>query len=281
MMVAMELRAPTPADVGDIVSLLIACDIADYGTPDYDQEALLTEWAQVDLARDAFLGEWAYGLLLRNHVRGWVHPDHRGEGRGAALAERLEARAREKGLAWVEAQVPRADPRARALLEERGYELVRSYRQMRLEDVDVERLPLGETRAYDPADEAAVQELFDRAVGDGVGRVEPLDVLLARNPDPSLWLVAERDGAVAGAVRAELRAAGFITGYITQLAVDPAHRRGGIASALVGAIARELVERGAAGVSLHVRSNATAAQRLFEHLGFAGDWQVDELRLQL
>ena len=148
----MDFRAPTLADADGIVAMLVACDIADFGAPDYDRDALLSEWGEpgVQLERDAALTDGAYGILLGSHIRAWVYPDRRGEGLGAALSERLEARAREKGLDHVFQQLPSQVPAARELVEGRGYTFVRSYADLRLEDSEVAALPAGDVRGYDP-----------------------------------------------------------------------------------------------------------------------------------
>jgi ribosomal protein S18 acetylase RimI-like enzyme len=277
-------RPPGLADADAIVALLVACDIADFGAPEYDRDALLDEWAEphVDLTRDGFLADGAYGLVLGTDGRAWVHPDRRGEGLGTALAERLEARARERGLAHLDQQIPRGDARGHALLEGRGYRLIHSFKNVRLPDHAVAALPEGDVRPFDDGrDRDGVQALVEAALG-GIHRVESQQVLDAHNVDTSLWFVADApDGGLAGAVRAELRAAGFITGYITQIAVVPEHRGRGIGAALVGATAREMVARGAADLRTHIRSTNPDALRLFEDLGFTGDWQLDELRLAL
>jgi ribosomal protein S18 acetylase RimI-like enzyme len=276
----MEFRAPTRDDAEAIVTMLIECDIVDFGAPDYDLDALFDEWEQVDLERDAFYSEHAYGLLLRTDARAWVRPEHRSEPLMAPLLDRIEARAREKGLAFVERQVPRSDPDDRALLESRGWELMRSYADMRLEDDAVGALPVGAIRPYDPdRDEEVVQALIERAFAGGAGRVQSLEMLRQQAADTSLWFVAEEEGAVVGAIRSELRPTGFITGYLREVAVEKSHRCRGIGSALIGAAARELVSRGAMLIRLHVRSSNPNALRLYEHLGFEGDWQMDELRL--
>jgi mycothiol synthase len=284
-MAGMEFRPPTRADAEAIVTLLCECDIVDFGAPDYDLDALLAEWAGpgVDLERDGFITDGAYGLLMGNDARAWVHPARRDEPLLAALLDRIESRARERDLEHLDRQVPRSDPADRALLESRGYRLVRSYADLRLSDAAVADLPTGDVRRYDPErDEAAVQDLMERAFADGAGRLEPLAVLLDRAPDTTLWVVADApDGSLAGAVRSELRPAGFITGYLTQIAVEPAHRGQGIASALIGGAARELVSRGAVTIRLHVRSSNPYALRLYGRLGFTGGWDVDELRLSL
>jgi mycothiol synthase len=281
-----QFRPPTEADADRIVAMLVAADIADYGAPDYDHEALYEEWGDpgFELERDAFITDGAYGLLLREDARGWVHPDHRGGGLEAALAERLEARARERGQTQLEWQVPRRDAELRAALQSRGWEFVRAYADLRLPDTAVGGLPArDDVRPYDPQrDEAAVQDLMERSLGTGAGRVLSLESLMARNPDTTLWFVADApDGSLAGAVRSELRPTGFIEGYIRELATEPDQRGRGVGSALLGAAARELIARGAVGVRLHVRSSNPTALELYQRLGFAGDWAVDEYRLEL
>lgn len=57
--------------------------------------------------------------------------------------------------------------------------------------------------------------------------------------------------------------------HVTNLAVHPAHRREGVGSRLLGALAREAIERGAEAWTLEVRASNDAAQRLYRRFGFA------------
>jgi ribosomal-protein-alanine N-acetyltransferase len=57
--------------------------------------------------------------------------------------------------------------------------------------------------------------------------------------------------------------------HITTIAVDPAHRRGGVASRLLVALCRDAVERGATALTLEVRVSNEAAQALYRSFGFA------------
>jgi ribosomal protein S18 acetylase RimI-like enzyme len=282
----MEFRPPTRQDVPVIVAMLLACDVVDFGTPDYDTDALLAEWAQpgIDLERDAFLGAGAYGILLGSLGRAWVHPDLRGRGLGAAVAARLEARAREKGLPHIEQQTPSRTPAARALLEGRGYEHVRSILELSLDAGAAASLPAGAAvREYDgERDEAALQALFERALVGGRARLLPLDGVLAGHPDTSLWFCADApDGSLAGGLRCELRPAGFITGAVTQVAVEPGLRRRGIGRSLFAAASRELADRGADTIRVAVRSDTPDVLAFFESLGFRGAVVIDEMRLPL
>lgn len=281
----MHFRPPTDDDADVIVAMLVAADVADFGAPDYDHTALYEEWAEpgFDRERDAFIADGVYGLVLKTDARGWVHPERRGQGLEEALAERLESRARELGRPHLDWQVPRGDGDLRVALEGRGWSFVRAYADLRMPDTAVDALPGEGVRPYDPdRDEAAVQDLMERCLGGDAGRVLPAESLLVRNADTSLWFVAEApDGSLAGAVRSELRPTGFIQGYIRELATEPEHRGRGIGRALIGAAARELVSRGAVAVRLHVRSSNPDALRLYQRLGFAGDWAVDEYRIEM
>jgi ribosomal protein S18 acetylase RimI-like enzyme len=280
-----DFRPPTRADADTIVAMLLECDRVDHGAPDYDLEALYEEWdhPDVDVERDAFITDGAYGLLLGRDARAWVHPARRGQGLEEALLERLETRARERGDEWLERQVPRRGDVERAVTEARGWHFVRAYADLRLPDTAVDALPSGGTRPYDEArDEAAAQSLIERAFADGAGRVDSIETLRSRNPDTTLWFVADApDGSLAGAIRSELRPTGFIEGYIRQIAVEPEHRGQGLAGRLIGAAARELVTRGSVAIRLHVRSSNPDALRVYERLGFTGGWHVDGYRLDL
>src|SRR4051812_21198354 len=166
----MEFRPPTDEDADAIVALLIACDIADFGRPDYDHDALLDEWATpgFDRGRDAFLADDAYGLLLGTQGRAWVRPSRRGAGLEDAVAEWLEVRARERVLPHLDRQVPRTETHHREVLERRGYEPVRSYAELRIPDGSVASLPYGDVRPYDPERDAeAVQALMEEAFAQG------------------------------------------------------------------------------------------------------------------
>jgi ribosomal protein S18 acetylase RimI-like enzyme len=91
--------------------------------------------------------------------------------------------------------------------------------------------------------------------------------------DDVVVFVAERDGDVIGYVYAgleprswkELREA---CGFIHDVAVREEGRRGGVATALVDAAIAWLASRGAPRVVLWSAEQNTAAQRLFDRLGF-------------
>jgi ribosomal protein S18 acetylase RimI-like enzyme len=91
--------------------------------------------------------------------------------------------------------------------------------------------------------------------------------------DEAAVLVAEQDGAVVGYVFASLEPLSWkelreACGFIHDIAVDEAGRRGGVATALMDAAIQWLRSRGAPRVVLWTAERNAAAQRLFEKLGF-------------
>ena len=79
------------------------------------------------------------------------------------------------------------------------------------------------------------------------------------------FLVAEADGAVAGYIGAQEICG---EGYVTNVAVLPQYRCGGIGERLVREAIRGAAERGCDFLSLEVRVGNDAAIRMYEKLGF-------------
>jgi ribosomal protein S18 acetylase RimI-like enzyme len=100
----------------------------------------------------------------------------------------------------------------------------------------------------------------------------------AGNP-PAACLVAEVDGTVAGYVVVRpvtpLPENAHVLG-IAGLAVAPAGRGWGVASALLAAAVQHARERGARKLSLRVLSTKEAALRLYERLGFCREGTLRE-----
>lgn len=58
-------------------------------------------------------------------------------------------------------------------------------------------------------------------------------------------------------------------GHVTNVGVDPAHRRHGVATRLMVALIRRALAEGAGALTLEVRVSNTAAQALYRRFGFA------------
>ena len=82
----------------------------------------------------------------------------------------------------------------------------------------------------------------------------------------SLWLVAEREGEIAGYVGAQTV---LDEADMMNLAVAPPARRPGVAQALLTALLQQLDARGARSLTLEVRAGNLAAQALYRRFGFA------------
>ena len=114
------------------------------------------------------------------------------------------------------------------------------------------------TEADLPAVLAAEARCFPDPWSEGVFRSALADGL-------SLWLAAEMDGTLAGYAGMQ---SVLDEGYIDNVAVDPAFRRRGVASALLRAVTEEALRRGLRFLSLEVRAGNEAAIALYESFGF-------------
>lgn len=87
-----------------------------------------------------------------------------------------------------------------------------------------------------------------------------------RGDDQRCYRVAVADSAVVGF--AGMLYAGD-EGHVTTVAVDTAHRRAGVATALLVALAGDARRRGCRALTLEVRPSNTAALALYRRFGFA------------
>ncbi|MFD3757163.1 GNAT family N-acetyltransferase [Streptomyces sp. NPDC058622] len=81
---------------------------------------------------------------------------------------------------------------------------------------------------------------------------------------PSVWFAALPGGRAVGRCVVDGRWAGFAA-----VTVDPAHRREGLATAVMAALARRALEEGASAAWLQVETDNAAARALYDGLGFA------------
>lgn len=292
-----EIRSLTLDDAPAVAALIAARDAADLDQhdPDFTGDELRDWWAArgeglTDRAWIALAGERAVGFAKLD-VEGdcaelvddsCVHPDWRGRGIGTRLLERFEQWAVRNGSARVRAGV--LVPDGRALLEGRGYELVRHFWRMEIEQTAQPAPPAAvegvELRPYRPgADDRALYAAVQEAFEDHWDHTpEPFEEWLRwritrGDHDPALWLLAEAEGEIAGA------ALGFGSrdfGWVLDLGVRRPWRGRGLGHALLVGVFGELYRRGFTRVGLEVdAASETGATRLYERAGMRVTRQYD------
>lgn len=283
-------RPPRPNEAQAITDLVIACDIAEFGQPDFELDDLLTDWHMpgFDLERDAVVvtdGERivAYASFVRgDYVDVYVHPDYRNAGIGKAMLEWSERSALERTPPGEEIRVGQVittgSTGARRLLEKRGYEPVRTYWRMTMPLTDSPPPPAWpegvSVRTFDQErDTRAVYALVQDAFADNERHTadsfeEWQAFMIDRDAfEPGLWFIAESRGEIVGCV---LCPNYEDEGWIRQLAVSRDWRRRGLGTALLRQAMSEFHRRGRRELGLVVDSwNRTGAKELYEHAGMA------------
>jgi mycothiol synthase len=277
----MDLRAPQPDDADAVLELIVARDIADIGHPDYTLEDVRADWSApgFDPANDAWLVADAgrllgYALLDdRGAALVTVPPQHEGRGVGTRLREAAEARAIERGEALVRQYVPITNEAARAHLLEAGYWPAFSYFRMRMELADAppapEHVPVRPfARGIDDRPvHALVEDAFAGIPGNVAQSLESWQAAKVEKEgwDPSLWLLHEDAGGLAGVVLCERWEEGV--GYVDALAVAPRARGTGLGRAMLAHGLAALRSAGMTTAELSVQGENASATRLYESVG--------------
>jgi mycothiol synthase len=285
-----RIRAPKDEDAEAVAELVVAFDVEEYGTPDFELDDLLADWGSpgLDLERDAWLAEEADGSLaayaalhFNDNAEVYVREASRGLGIGEALRQRIEARALERRAGGERVLVGQAlssvNEAGRALLLRAGYADVRTYWRLvrRLnDDIPPANPPAGVTiRPFERGRDAhETHRVIGAAFEDNIRRrpFESFEEWEAHEInrkafDPSLWFVAEAEGRIVGAVVCPDYEG---EGWIRQLAVARDWRGRGIGTALLLTALAEFKRRGRSDSALVVDSwNRTGAKRVYERLG--------------
>ncbi len=290
------VRSPTMDDVKAVTELVVACDIAEYGEPDFTEEDLCSIWQApgYNMATDSWVVVTPGGRIVgfasvgdNEHVRIYtfanVHPEYRSRGIGTHLLRLAEVRARQ--------HIPQARPDARItlgnwissvneaaqrLLEQEGYMRVRGHWRM---EIEMEEAPLqpewpeGITvRTFIPGqDERAVFDMIDEAFRDHWGHMpgnyERWEHWTVKRDDfdPTLWFLACDGDEIAGGSLCKYQPG---LGWVDDLGVRRPWRRKGLGLALLRQSFGEFYRRGTHKVGLGVDSqNLTGATRLYERAG--------------
>jgi mycothiol synthase len=285
----MDLRPPEPDDAHAVLELIVARDIADIGHPDYTLEDVRADWSApgFDARNDAWLVEAAgvplgYALLDdRGAALVTVPPRHEGRGVGTMLREAAEARALERGEALVRQYVPSTNESARAHLLEAGYWPAFSYFRMRMELTDAppapQHVPVRPfARGIDDGPvHALVEDAFAGIPGNVPRSLESWQAAKVDKEgwDPSLWLLHEDAGGLAGVVLCERWEEGV--GYVDALAVAPRVRGTGLGRAMLAHGLAALRAAGMTTAELSVQGENASATRLYESVGMRPVWTIE------
>jgi GNAT superfamily N-acetyltransferase len=110
------------------------------------------------------------------------------------------------------------------------------------------------------------------AAAQGLYRVWPDTVFTPFMFEHGIYYGAYREGALVAIAGTHAMSSKYRIGVIGNVFTHPDHRGRGLATAVTGAVAGELLARGALDVALNVRDDNTAAIAAYRRLGF----QVDE-----
>ena len=277
-------------DAPAVAALIAARDAADLDQhdPDFTPDELRDWWASGPGRLDdgswiALDGDRAVGFA-KLHVEGdcaelqddsCVHPDWRGRGIGTTLLDRFEEWAGANGCARVRAGVLNDDGRAllaRTRLRARPPLLAHGDRAQRGAGAAGLRGRCASCVRIVRATTTAPCTRRSRRPSriTGITRREPLEKWLHGRTvrgdyDPALWVVAEADGAIAGAALA-FGSRDF--GWVLDLGVRRPWRGRGLGHALLLGVFGELYRRGFTRVGLEVdAASETGATRLYERAG--------------
>jgi mycothiol synthase len=306
-----SVRGVSEDDAGRVGGLLLACDLADWGSPDYTEEMLRHDWRLpgLDLANDAWIitdpsgsiaaYTWVYARNDHAELVGWglVHPGHRGRGLGTYLVVLREHRGKEHAAlappgkpVVLRNDVIAPDRAVHQILESRGYREVRHFWQMRIDLPQTFAPPASpegiRVRTFLPGqDDRAVHRTIEDSFAEHWGWVpRSFEEWAARalDPDlfdPELWFLAEDDGELAGAA---LGAVVNREGWVATLGVRKAWRRRGIGECLLRTSFAAFHQRDLRTVTLEVDSeNETGASALYERVGMRVHRQYDNYEKQI
>jgi ribosomal protein S18 acetylase RimI-like enzyme len=283
-----QLRPAGLEDLPAIVALVQAEDLKYRGHTDFSLGEVREQIAadrRFDVARDQIAAECdgqliASAIVTPRAAITSVHPDHDEERLRVELLAWAEHRMTELGRQPLRVAVPAAYTPAVDFLRRAGYRLERFYAQMVREFARTgppeapEPVPGYRLRPIDRTrDVAALHALDDRAFRDRPDyQPESLETYDRRHIafshfEPGWSLLAETADGRPAASLVGWRPLDHAHGYVAVLAVDPEHRRRGLARALLLSAFGAIHAAGLPTAELHVASDNPRALDLYLGVG--------------
>jgi GNAT superfamily N-acetyltransferase len=294
----LTMRETRPTDFDEVLALVIECDIADLGEPDYDANDLRGDWSEVSLADTSRVVVDADGRLVgyalafdRMTVRltgsAFTRPGEEGRGIGTTLTRWMVERAMERvgnapdgARVILEFGTSAANQAAMELLANEGFAPHRYMLRMMI-SLDEDDPPPDPTApagividGFRPGeDDYATYEAVEQSFADHWGHMRrPYEEWRRRTVerdtfDPSCWFVARAGSEIAGVAICNDHPE-MSQGWIGTLGVRRPWRRSGVAMALLHRAFGEFHSRGRTSVGLGVDSESlTGATRVYERAG--------------
>lgn len=286
------IRQPRLEDAEEVYQLVIACDIEDFGAPDFDLQELLDMWSGFDMENNVWIVEHednklvGYAFLEEDSEEklfsyGFVLPSARGIRVGTMLLNAIEERAKllakSSGITKrLQNLIPTLCEDAQSLLSVRGFNPVRFYKRMsiRMDEVPVAPIvPVGITiTTFMPnQDEQSVYDAFVEAFADHWDFEAPmyeawLEKTKLSSFHPEWWFLARNDqGDIAGFALSRMNED---TLFVNHIGVRRPYRGRGLGTALLQQALYASYTVGQPVVSLGVdAANLSGAYRLYEKVG--------------
>jgi mycothiol synthase len=273
-------------DVAAVTALVAAEELHDIGEVLIEEADYVSDWQRpsFDLASRT-IGVWhgddLVGFAMVDHDRGdaAVHPDHRRQGIGTALAGWMQECARAQGAAVIGAPVPQGKA-ADQLLEKLGYRVRwTSWVLELLDGATIPERPLPEgyaIREATPDDHEAVWTTTEDAFLEWSDRArqsfEDWQAAVPGRPGFQPWnirVATDPTGAVVATSNIHVSGEGDrLGGYIDRLATNREHRHLGLAQALLVDSFEVARQHGAVRSELSTDSR-TGALTLYEKVGMS------------
>ncbi|MCO5221880.1 MAG: GNAT family N-acetyltransferase [Thermomicrobiales bacterium] len=275
-------RAVTPSmdDIPRATAFFNLVEISEWGMPDFDENEVEEEWADLDLSKSVVLVESESGEVVASmtliesrgvtwEAFGYVHPGHQGNGLGRWIVDWSERTAHSRDDETRDGYkvellnyISTVNTAAQQLLGARGYEVAKVFRRMRL-DMAERPEPVVWPNGYDlrmfvrDKDErpffAALESAFAEHWAAAPRTFEDWTKhWLSRDADTDLWVQLMHDRRVVGISCGRVMSG---AGWIGYVGVIPEYRRRGLAKLILQESFGRFWDKGIQQVDLGVDSN--------------------------